>query len=122
MRITAERGGLIDCAETDDGTIQFWPIGNDRLIVDGRDVYQGEYVDPVTGMVTGEAVAPDRMTAATALMREVNASREGWHRDARERSFRRQEAMQPGIPADSSFWQEEADEIAINGVRSRKRG
>lgn len=46
MQIIQDNGaGMIEKAQSDDGRIQYWPIGNDRLLIDGQDAHRGFFCD-----------------------------------------------------------------------------
>ncbi len=74
MQITQTNGaGYIWTATSDCGRIQYLPIGNDRLIIDGRDAYRGRYMDYSDAKRPGrEAVESHLWDAACKLMQEVD--------------------------------------------------
>lgn len=91
--------GIINKASNDDGSIQYWPIGNDRLIVNGRGVYQREYLNDSCKM-SGELVAEDLWTQARELQDAVDDHNRRVLDDARDGHFAHRDAEAQAI-ADS---------------------
>lgn len=76
---------IIDKAASDCGEVHYYPIGNDRLIVAGRDVYQGRYAD------NGQPVTDRRLWAtARRLMRTVDTHNRAALDAARDASIDRE--------------------------------
>lgn len=72
MQITTKSEiGTIRTAKSDDGRIEYLPIGNDRLIIDGRDARRGVYT--VAGRASDEEVEETLWQAACELMRAVDS-------------------------------------------------
>jgi len=80
----------IATATSDCGRVVYSPIGNDRLLIDGRDVYQGHWCGP-DGMMT-DRVPTETMAPAIELMREVDAINFKIDEEMRDRDIQRQNA------------------------------
>lgn len=66
MQITQTNGnGIIEKARSDCGRVQYWPIGNDRLLIDGRDADRGRFAG-------GGEVPEDLWDIACDLRHEVD--------------------------------------------------
>ena len=92
INITKGIAGHIQRATSDDGRIQYLPIGNDRILIDGRDCWRGAYCDNTTGYVTDERVEADLWTATCDLMRQVDDHNQAVADALREADFGRQDA------------------------------
>lgn len=78
--------GMISSAMSDCGRVYYSPIGNDRLTIDGFDVYQGCYLNS-DGIVTSERPEVEIWSVATQLMRDVDAANAVAHDKARAESL-----------------------------------
>lgn len=96
---------LIASATTDDGSITYSPIGNDRLIdnTTGRDMSRGRYLDLASGYETDQVPA-SIWDAAIALRREVDAHNtivsDGIRDQAEQREIDRYQPWQLALAAD----------------------
>lgn len=96
---------LIASATTDDGSVTYSPIGNDRLIdnTSSRDMSRGHYLDLASGYET-DRVPAATWDAAIILRREVDAHnttvRDGMREQAEQRQIDRYQPWQHELAAD----------------------
>lgn len=92
LKVTTSITGRIERLTSHDGRIQYLPIGNDRILIDGRDCWRGAYCDATTGYVTAERVDAALWALACRLMAAVDGHNQAVSEAAREADFARQDA------------------------------
>jgi hypothetical protein len=100
---------MVSSAASDCGRVTYSPIGNDRLIIDGRDVYQGQYVGD-DGFVTGERPEAPIWAVAKQLMRTVDALNITAQDKARDESLQRA-IDKDNRAAEFEAWAAKSDEV-----------
>jgi hypothetical protein len=100
---------MVSSAASDCGRVTYSPIGNDRLIIDGRDVYQGQYVGD-DGFVTGERPEASIWTVAKQLMRAIDTLNIAAQDKARDESLQRA-IDKDNRAAEFEAWAAKSDEV-----------
>lgn len=98
MQITSSSDiGIIQTAKSDCGRIDYYPIADDRIVINGRDAYRGDYVG-------GGEVERDLWLLACDLMTTVDDHNRQALNDAREEHFAARQSEADAVEKALTGW------------------